>query len=93
MAHVVRKFKDLLKSLPKDPLGSRSALKIIKLIKQLYDIEDTYSILETAKANNVEPSAYLSHVLEKIPSAETAEDFETLLPQNFTQYQAKLKKR
>jgi len=44
-----------------------------------------YSILETAKANNVEPSAYLSHVLEKIPSAQSAEDFEALLPQNFSE--------
>jgi len=41
-----------------------------------------YSLIETAKANNVEPYAYLRHVFEKIPLATTLEDYEALLPWN-----------
>ena len=39
MAHVVRKFKDFLKSVPKDQRASQPAVKIVKMIKELYDIE------------------------------------------------------
>jgi hypothetical protein len=39
-----------------------------------------YSLVETAKANGVEPHSYLSTVLDRIPYAETVEDFESLLP-------------
>ena len=41
-----------------------------------------YSLVETAKANNVEPHAYLSLLFERLPHANTVEDFETLLPWN-----------
>ena len=40
MAHVVRKFKDFLKALPKDQRPSHPAVKIVKMIKELYDVED-----------------------------------------------------
>jgi hypothetical protein len=36
----------------------------------------------TAKANGVEPHAYLSHLFEKVPYAKGVEDFEALLPWN-----------
>ena len=39
-----------------------------------------YSLIETAKANNVEPFDWLRRVLEKLPHAETVEDYEDLLP-------------
>jgi len=39
-----------------------------------------YSLIETAKLNQVEPFAYLHKVLEKLPLAETLEDFMELLP-------------
>jgi transposase len=42
-----------------------------------------YSLVETAKANGVEPHAYLTHVFERLPHAKTVEDFEALLPWNF----------
>jgi len=42
-----------------------------------------YSLIETARANHVEPYAYLVHVLTKLPYAETVEDLEELLPWNF----------
>lgn len=41
-----------------------------------------YSLIETAKANGLEPFAYYRKVLEKIAYAETVEDFEKLLPWN-----------
>lgn len=41
-----------------------------------------YSLIETAKANGLEPFKYLSHVLGKIAVAETVEDIEALLPWN-----------
>lgn len=41
-----------------------------------------YSIVETAKANGVEPHAYLSFLFERLPHAKKVEDFEALLPWN-----------
>ncbi len=39
-----------------------------------------YSLVETAKANGIEPWAYLNHVFEKLPEATGPEDIEALLP-------------
>lgn len=39
-----------------------------------------YSIIETAKANGLEPYFYLRHILKHLPIATTVEDFEDLLP-------------
>ncbi|XP_014680377.1 PREDICTED: uncharacterized protein y4jD-like [Priapulus caudatus] len=41
-----------------------------------------YSIIETAKANGLEPYAYLKLLFTKLPSCETVEDVEELLPWN-----------
>ncbi len=41
-----------------------------------------FSIVETAKANGVEPHAYLSLLFAQLPYAKTVEDFEALLPWN-----------
>jgi len=41
-----------------------------------------YSLIETAKANGVEPFAYLHHLLRRIGNARTVEDIEVLLPWN-----------
>jgi transposase len=41
-----------------------------------------YSLVETAKANGIEPHAYLAHLFDQLPSAKTVEDFEVLLPWN-----------
>ena len=41
-----------------------------------------YSLIETAKANNLEPRTYLLHVLERIGGADTLEAIEALLPWN-----------
>lgn len=39
-----------------------------------------YSLVETAKANGLEPYAYLCRLFERLPQATTVEDFEALLP-------------
>ena len=41
-----------------------------------------YSLIETAKANDIEPYAYLRHVFTELPKATTVEDIEALLPWN-----------
>jgi transposase len=39
-----------------------------------------YSLIETAKANGVEPHRYLRHVFQQLPVASTVDDYEALLP-------------
>ena len=43
-----------------------------------------YSLIETAKANKLEPYAYLRHIFGKLPLASCLEDYEALLPWNVT---------
>ncbi len=42
-----------------------------------------YSLIETVKAHQVDPYQYLRWALERIPDAETADDFEKLMPDVF----------
>jgi transposase len=39
-----------------------------------------YSLIETCKANGVEPYAYLKHLFTALPQVQTADDYEALLP-------------
>ena len=39
-----------------------------------------YSLIETAKANGIEPYAYLKMILTALPKANSLEDIEALLP-------------
>ncbi len=41
-----------------------------------------YSLIETAKANSLEPYTYLRHVFTELPQADTVEAIEALLPGN-----------
>lgn len=41
-----------------------------------------YSLIQTAKANGVEPYAYLRHIFAELPKATTVDDVEALLPYN-----------
>ncbi len=43
-----------------------------------------YSLVESAKANGLEPHAYLTRVYSRLPLATCVEDFEALLPWNIT---------
>ena len=52
------------------PLGSAGASASANL----------YSVIETAKANAIEPFAYLQHLFAELPKAKTLEHVEALLP-------------
>jgi len=41
-----------------------------------------YSLVETAKANDQKPYAWLRHALERLPQASSVKDYEALLPLN-----------
>ena len=41
-----------------------------------------YSLVETAKANGLEPWVYLNHLFEHLPTAKTPEAIAALLPHN-----------
>lgn len=41
-----------------------------------------YTLVETAKANGLEPYWYLKYLFEKLPEAMTADEFKVLMPQN-----------
>jgi transposase len=41
-----------------------------------------FSLIETAKANGLEPYAYLRYIFENLPLAQTEQDLKELLPQN-----------
>ena len=42
-----------------------------------------YTLIETAKANQLEPRQYLEQLFERLPKAKTEADLKELLPQNF----------
>ena len=44
-----------------------------------------YSLIQTAKANNLNPYEYLKHIFKALPNANSAEDIEKLLPWNLTE--------
>jgi len=46
-----------------------------------------YSLIETAKANNLEPYGYLRYIFTRLPLATTQEDYKALLPWNISQKQ------
>jgi transposase len=39
-----------------------------------------YGLIETAKANEIEPSRYLTHLFEVLPNVNSADQLEALLP-------------
>jgi transposase len=43
-----------------------------------------YSLIETCKANGINPYAYLVDLFRHLPLAKAADDFEALLPWRFT---------
>ena len=49
-----------------------------------------YSLVESAKANALEPRAYLTFLFERLPAARTPEQLDALLPQNLTPDDLKL---
>ncbi len=40
-----------------------------------------FSLVETSKANEIDPQAYLKFLLERFPAAHTTEDMKAFMPQ------------
>jgi transposase len=51
-------------------------------VKGVKSSANLYSLIETAKANGLEPYAYLRVLFEKLPQATTVDEIESLLPGN-----------
>jgi hypothetical protein len=49
-----------------------------------------YSLIETAKANGLEPYAYLRYLFTELPKAETVQAIEALLPGNIDKDQIRI---
>jgi len=49
-----------------------------------------YSLIETAKANGLEPYAYLRYLFAELPKAGTVEAIEALLPGNLSEDQIRI---
>ena len=49
-----------------------------------------YSLIETAKANSLEPYAYLRYLFTELPKAGTVEAIEALLPGNLSKDQIRI---
>ena len=41
-----------------------------------------YSLIETAKANGLEPYRYLRYLFDRLPLAYTADEYKALMPQH-----------
>jgi transposase len=73
-----------------DNNGAENALRPFCLGRKNWMFSDTvagarasanlYSLIETAKANGIEPYAYLRHLFTELPKATCVEDYEALLP-------------
>jgi len=59
-------------------------------VKGIKASANLYSLIETAKANGLEPYAYLRHVFTELPKATSVEDIEALLPANIDKDKIKL---
>jgi len=62
-------FFQAIRKINKSPDGAKSSCGM-------------YTLIETAKQNNIEPLSYLRSLFEKAPFAASPEDWESLLPWN-----------
>ena len=59
-------------------------------VKGVKTSANLYSLIETAKANGLEPYAYLRHLFTELPKAATVEAIESLLPGNLSKDQIRI---
>jgi len=59
-------------------------------VKGVQASANLYSLIETAKANGLEPYAYLRYLFTELPKAETVADIEALLPGNISKDQIRI---
>jgi transposase len=60
-------------------------------VKGMKASANLYSLIETAKANGLEPYAYLRYLFTELPKAETVEAIEALLPGNLSEEQIRIR--
>jgi transposase len=59
-------------------------------VKGVQASANLYSLIETAKANGLEPYAYLRYLYTELPKATTVEAIEALLPGNLSKDQIRI---
>jgi transposase len=59
-------------------------------VKGVQASANLYSLIEAAKANGLEPYAYLRHLFTELPKAVTVEAIEALLPGNLSKDQIRI---
>ena len=59
-------------------------------VKGVQASANLYSLIETAKANGLEPYPYLRHLFTDLPQATTVEAIEALLPGNLSKDQIRI---
>jgi transposase len=90
--HLTRYLED--GGLEIDNNGVENAIRPIAIGRKNWLFNDTvrgaqasanlYSLIETAKANGLEPLAYLTMLFRDLPHAHRVEDYERLLPTRWT---------
>jgi len=97
MAYMDRQWPKLIRVLddgriPLDTNGVENAIRPFVVGRKNWLFADTmagarasanlYGLIETAKANRIEPSRYLAHLFEVLPTVTLPEEIDALLPQN-----------
>ena len=63
--------------IPDNPAFGTINLEALRFILSAF-----FSLIESAKANDLEPYGYLRHIFKNLPLAQTQKDLKDLLPQN-----------
>ena len=64
------------------PFAGRKNWLFSDSVKGIESGTNLYSLIQTAKANHLEPYQYLRHVFTELPKADSVEAIEALLPAN-----------
>jgi transposase len=73
-------FKNHTLKINLSPFFSRKNWLFSDSVRGVKASANLYSLIETAKANGLEPYAYLRRVFTELPRADTVEAIEALLP-------------
>ncbi len=87
----------ILRRLEIDNNGAENTIRPFVMGRKKLDVQcfgqgretsaNLYSLIETAKANGLEPYAYLRYLFAELPGLETVEAIEVLLPGNLNKDQ------
>ncbi len=80
-------FVDHLRKCYSSFLCRKKELVVLRYTRRSQASATIYSLIESAKANALEPYKYLRYLFEKLPFAKTADDYKKLLQANLDQQQ------